>query len=84
VLGVSVDNAKSHKKFQTKFELPFDLLDDSAQKIVNDYGVWVEKMMYGKAYMGTLRTTFLIDETGIITDIIEKVESKRHSEQIVS
>ena len=84
VLGVSVDNAKSHKKFQTKFELPFDLLDDSAQKIVNDYGVWVGKMMYGKAYMGTLRTTFLIDETGIITDIIEKVESKRHSEQIVS
>lgn len=84
VLGVSVDNAKSHKKFQTKFELPFDLLDDSVQKIVNDYGVWVEKMMYGKAYMGTLRTTFLIDETGIITDIIEKVESKRHSEQIVS
>lgn len=84
VLGVSVDNAKSHKKFKTKFELPFDLLDDSAQKIVNDYGVWVEKMMYGKAYMGTLRTTFLIDETGIITDIIEKVESKRHSEQIVS
>lgn len=84
VLGVSVDNAKSHKKFQTKFELPFDLLDDSALKIVNDYGVWVEKMMYGKAYMGTLRTTFLIDENGIITDIIEKVESKRHSEQIVS
>ena len=82
VLGVSIDTAKSHKKFQTKFELPFDLLDDSTMKMVNDYGVWAEKMMYGKTYMGTLRTTFLIDEKGIITDIIEKVESKRHSEQI--
>ncbi len=84
VLGVSTDTAKSHKKFQSKFELPFDLLDDSSMKIVNDYGVWAEKMMYGKIYMGTLRTTFLIDETGIITDILEKVESKRHAEQIIS
>ncbi|MCP9770265.1 thioredoxin-dependent thiol peroxidase [Lacihabitans sp. LS3-19] len=82
VLGVSIDNAKSHLKFKTKFELPFDLLDDSSQKMVNDYGVWVEKMMYGKKYMGTARTTFIIDENGNISDIIEKVESKRHSEQI--
>ena len=82
VLGVSIDNAKSHLKFKTKFELPFDLLDDSSQKMVNDYGVWVEKMMYGKKYMGTARTTFIINENGIISDIIEKVESKRHSEQI--
>jgi peroxiredoxin Q/BCP len=82
VFGVSIDSAKSHKKFKDKFELPFDLLDDSTQKMVNDYGVWVEKMMYGKQYMGTARITFIIDEKGIITDIIEKVDSKRHAEQI--
>jgi thioredoxin-dependent peroxiredoxin len=82
VLGVSTDSAKSHKKFQTKFELPFDLLDDTSMKMVNDYGVWAEKTTFGKTYMGVLRTTFIIDEKGIITDIIEKVESKRHAEQI--
>ena len=82
VFGISIDSAKSHKKFKDKFELPFDLLDDSNQKMVNDYGVWVEKMMYGKKYMGTARITFIIDEKGIITDIIEKVDSKRHAEQI--
>jgi thioredoxin-dependent peroxiredoxin len=84
VLGVSTDTAKSHKKFQTKFNLPFDLLDDVSMKMVNDYGVWAEKTTFGKTYMGVLRTTFIIDETGIITDIVEKVESKRHAEQIVS
>jgi thioredoxin-dependent peroxiredoxin len=81
VLGVSPDTAKSHKKFQNKFNLPFDLLDDSSMKMVNNYGVWAEKTTFGKTYMGVLRTTFIIDEKGIISEIIEKVESKRHNEQ---
>lgn len=82
VLGVSVDSEQSHQKFISKFELPFNLLADGDQKIVNDYGVWVEKNMYGKKYMGTARTTFLIDEKGIITHIIKKVDNKNASQQI--
>jgi thioredoxin-dependent peroxiredoxin len=83
VLGVSIDNAKSHQKFIDKHQLPFDLLVDIDQKIVNDYHVWVEKTLYGRKYMGTARTTFLIDEKGEITDIIEGVKSKIHHEQIL-
>ncbi|MFN8430526.1 MAG: thioredoxin-dependent thiol peroxidase [Spirosomataceae bacterium] len=83
VLGVSVDNVKSHAKFKAKFELPFDLIADPEHNIVEKYGVWGEKMMFGKKYMGILRTTFVIDEKGIITEIIDKVESKVHSVQII-
>src|SRR5690606_12901801 len=82
VLGVSTDSEQSHQKFISKFELPFNLLADVDQKIVNDYGVWVEKNMYGKKYMGTTRTTFIIDEQGIIQHIIKKVDNKNATQQI--
>jgi len=83
VLGVSADSEKSHKKFEKKYSLPFTLLADPDKKIINDYGVWAEKFFMGRYFMGILRTTFLINEKGKIDHIIEKVESKRHSEQIV-
>ena len=83
VLGISVDNEKSHKKFETKFLLPFTLLADTDKKIVNEYGLWAQKKLWGREYMGTLRTTFLINETGKIEHIIEKVDSKNHAEQIL-
>lgn len=82
VLGVSTDSKESHQKFINKFELPFSLLADENQQIVQDYGVWVEKNMYGKKYMGTARTTFIIDEEGIIRHIINKVDNQNASQQI--
>lgn len=84
VLGVSVDGEKSHQKFIKKYELPFPLLADTDHAIVESYGVWVEKSMYGKTYMGTSRTTFVIDENGIISEIIQKVDTKNHTDQILS
>jgi peroxiredoxin Q/BCP len=84
VLGVSVDNEKSHQKFIKKYDLPFPLLADTDHTIVEAYGVWVEKSMYGKTYMGTARTTFVIDEKGIISEIIQKVDTKNHTDQILS
>jgi len=83
VLGVSVDDEKSHQKFIKKYDLPFPLLADTDQKIVNDYGVWVEKNRYGRTYMGTARATFLIDDNGLISDIIQKVDTKNHTSQIL-
>lgn len=83
VLGVSIDSEQSHQKFISKFELPFNLLADEDQKIVHDYGVWVEKNMYGKKYMGTARTTFIIDGNGKIEHIIKKVDNKNASQQIL-
>ncbi|TJZ61849.1 thioredoxin-dependent thiol peroxidase [Sphingobacterium olei] len=82
VIGVSIDSEQSHQKFIAKFDLPFTLLADEDQKIVNDYGVWVEKNMYGKKYMGTARTTFIIDENGIIQHIIKKVDNKNATQQV--
>jgi peroxiredoxin Q/BCP len=82
VIGVSVDSIKSHDKFITKYQLKFPLISDESHDIVEAFGVWVEKSMYGKIYMGIARTTFLIDEKGIITDIITKVDTKNHTEQI--
>lgn len=82
VLGVSIDSEQSHQEFISKFELPFNLLADEDKKIVADYGVWVEKNMYGKKYMGTARTTFIIDEKGIIQHIIKKVDNKNASQQV--
>jgi len=84
VLGVSVDDEKSHQKFIKKFDLPFPLLADTDHTIVESYGVWVEKSMYGRTYMGTARTTFVIDEKGIISEIIQKVDTKNHTDQILS
>ena len=83
VLGVSVDDAKAHQKFITKYDLPFTLIADTDKQVVEAYDVWKEKSMYGRKYMGTVRTTFLIDEQGIITDIIEKIDTKKHAKQII-
>ncbi|GAB3640985.1 thioredoxin-dependent thiol peroxidase [Spirosoma arcticum] len=83
VLGVSVDNQTSHQKFISKYNLPFSLVADTNKQVVDAYGVWQEKSMYGRKYMGTVRTTFLIDENGIIIDIIGKVDTKKHAEQIL-
>lgn len=83
VLGVSVDDEKSHKKFVAKHNLPFTLLADTDQQIVEAYGVWGEKNMYGKTYMGTIRTTFLIDEQGMISHIIKKVDTKNSTAQVL-
>ncbi len=83
VIGVSTDDEKSHKKFEAKFELPFTLIADTEKEIVEKYGVWVEKSMYGKQYMGTSRKTFLINEEGKIVKIIEKVDTKNASQQLL-
>lgn len=79
LFGVSIDQAKSHEKFIGKFDLPFPLLSDSEKTIVEAYGVWVEKSMYGKKYMGTERTTFVIDSKGKITAIFPKVKPVEHA-----
>jgi len=83
IIGVSTDDEKSHKKFETKYSLPFNLIADTDKSIVEAYGVWVEKNMYGKKYMGTARTTFLINSEGFIAQIIEKVDTKNSSQQII-
>lgn len=84
VLGVSTDDEKSHTKFIEKHELPFTLLADTDKKIVEAYGVWVEKNMYGKKYMGTQRTTFIIDGDGNIAHIIKKVDTKNATAQLLA
>lgn len=83
VLGVSVDDEKSHQKFAKKYDLPFPLLADTNHQVVEAYDVWKEKNMYGRTYMGTVRTTFLIDENGLISDIIGKVDTQHHADQIL-
>jgi thioredoxin-dependent peroxiredoxin len=83
VLGVSPDSEKSHKKFETKFDLPFPLLVDTDLKIANAYGVWAWKKFMGREYMGIHRTTFLINEKGKIDHVIEKVVSDDHATQIL-
>ncbi|MCO4294009.1 thioredoxin-dependent thiol peroxidase [Solitalea sp. MAHUQ-68] len=83
VIGVSIDNEKSHTKFINKYSLPYTLIADSDKKMVEDYGVWGEKSMYGRTYMGTFRTTFIIDGKGVITHIIEKVISKNAAQQVL-
>ncbi len=84
VLGVSIDDEKSHQKFIAKYDLPFDLIADTDKKIVEKYGVWGEKSMYGKKYMGTLRTTFLIDEDGKIVKIFDKVKVGEHADEVLA
>lgn len=83
VLGVSTDNEKSHQKFIAKEKLPFRLLADVDKTLHTKYGTWVEKSMYGRKYMGTARVTFIIDEKGVIEEIIEKVDTKNHADQIL-
>lgn len=83
LLGISIDSEKSHQKFIAKFDLPFPLLADTEKKIVEDYGLWVEKTMYGRKYMGTARVTFVIDAEGKIEKIIDKVDTKNHTAQIL-
>ena len=83
VVGVSKDSAASHKKFAEKYELPFTLLADTSTAMLRAFGAWGEKKMYGKTVMGTLRRTFIFDENGILTEVIEKVDTKNHTAQIL-
>lgn len=84
IVGVSVDDEKSHQKFAKKYGLNFSLLPDPDHAIVEAYGVWVEKSMYGKQYMGTARVTFLIDAAGKVERVIEKVKTDDHAAQILN
>lgn len=82
VIGVSADSEQSHQKFIAQHQLPFPLISDTEKKVLQDYGAWGEKKNYGKTYMGIIRKTYVIDEEGIIINIIEKVKTKEHSTQI--
>ncbi len=83
VLGVSPDEEKKHKKFESKYKLPFTLLSDPNHDIIDKYGVWGEKQLYGRNYMGLHRTTFLIDEKGIVKKIFLRPKNKQHAEEII-
>lgn len=84
IIGVSPDNEKSHTKFRTKYTLPFSLIADPETTIIKAYGAWGEKTMYGKTYMGVLRTTFVIDEKGKIMKTFTKVDTQNHTQQILT
>lgn len=84
ILGVSVDSVKSHKKFEEKFELPFTLISDETKEIVEKYAVWGKKKFMGREYMGTFRKTFVINEKGVIQQIIDKVEVSDAANQILN
>ena len=83
VIGVSKDSATSHKKFAEKYQLPFTLLADTSTEMIQAFGAWGEKSLYGRKYMGTLRETFIFDETGTLVEIIDKVDTKNHAAQIL-
>ena len=83
IIGVSPDNVESHKKFKNKFQLPFTLVADPKHAIIDKYGVWGEKNLYGHKHMGIYRTTFVIDEKGVITKIFKKPRNKAHAEEIM-
>ena len=83
VIGISPDEVKKHKKFEGKYQLPFTLIADPKHTIIDRYGVWGEKQLYGRTYMGLHRTTFLIDEKGVIRKIFLKPRSKQHAEDII-
>ena len=83
VVGVSKDSAASHRKFADKYELPFTLLSDPSTQMLQAFGAWGEKKMYGKTVMGTIRRTFIFDENGILERVIEKVDTKNHAQQIL-
>ena len=84
VLGISVDSVKSHDKFAKKYDLPFTLLSDEKKIVVKKYGVWAKKKFASQEYMGTLRTSFLIDPKGLIAKIYEKVKPELHAEEVLS
>ena len=84
VIGVSPDEEKKHKKFETKFNLPFTLIADTSHTILEKYGVWDKKQMFGNYYMGVLRTTFVIDEKGLISKIFLRPKNKAHAEEIIA
>ena len=84
ILGVSIDSPERHQKFITKYNLPFDLIADENKKIVEKYGVWQEKKLYGKIFMGIVRTTFLIDKNGTVRKIFPKVKVKNHIEEVLA
>ena len=84
VIGVSPDNEKSHLKFITKHKLPFRIIADTDKKLVEKYGVWGEKQLYGNKYMGVFRTTFLIDEKGVVVKVIAKPKVKEHAAEIAA
>ena len=84
VIGVSPDDEKKHKKFETKFDLPFTLIADTSHEILDKYGVWGEKQMFGNHYMGVHRTTFVIDEKGVIRNIYIRPKNKAHAEEIIA
>ena len=83
VIGVSKDSAASHRKFADKYELPFTLLSDTSSQMLQAFGAWGEKKMYGKTVLGTIRRTFIFDENGVLERIIEKVDTKNHASQIL-
>lgn len=84
IIGVSPDSEKSHEKFTTKHELPFELIADTDKNILNNFGVWGEKKMYGRTYNGVFRTTFIINDEGVIEKIFKKVKTKDHTNQILA
>ena len=83
ILGVSIDSPERHQKFIAKYNLPFDLIADENKKIVEKYGVWQEKKLYGKTFMGIIRSTFIIDKNGVIYKIFTKVKVKEHVEEVL-
>jgi len=83
ILGVSIDSPERHQKFIAKYNLPFDLIADENKKIVEKYGVWQEKKLYGKTFMGIIRSTFIIDKNGVIHKIFTKVKVKEHVEEVL-
>ena len=83
ILGVSIDSPERHQKFIAKYNLPFDLIADENKKIVEKYGVWQEKKLYGKTFMGIIRSTFIIDKNGVIQKIFTKVKVKGHVEEVL-
>ena len=84
ILGVSIDSTERHQKFIAKYDLPFTLIADIDKKVVQKYGIWQEKKLYGKTFMGIVRTTFIIDKTGTIQKIFPKVKVKTHIEDVLS
>lgn len=84
ILGVSIDSTERHQKFIAKYDLPFTLIADIDKKVVQKYGIWQEKKLYGKTFMGIVRTTFIIDKNGTIQKIFPKVKVKTHIEDVLS
>lgn len=83
IVGISADDVKSHSKYATKYTLPFTLVADTDKKIVKRYGVWAQKTLFGKTYMGILRTSYVLDEHHIITHVIDKVKASNHASQVL-